>query len=32
VTSWPAAMSSGMMNEPEWPVPPVTKTCISAPC
>src|SRR5882724_8417286 len=26
VTSCPAAMSSGMMYEPEWPVPPVTKT------
>ena len=26
VTSCPAAMSSGMMCEPEWPVPPVTKT------
>jgi hypothetical protein len=28
VTSWPAAMSSGMMYEPIWPVPPVTKTCM----
>ena len=26
VTSCPAAMSSGMMHEPEWPVPPVMKT------
>ena len=26
VTSCPAAMSSGMMYEPAWPVPPVTKT------
>ena len=26
VTSCPAAMSSGMMYEPVWPVPPVTKT------
>jgi hypothetical protein len=26
VTSCPAAMSSGMMYEPKWPVPPVTKT------
>src|SRR3954471_12704883 len=26
VTSCPAATSSGMMDEPEWPVPPVTKT------
>src|ERR1700712_3206447 len=26
VTSCPAATSSGMMYEPEWPVPPVTKT------
>src|SRR3954454_5396123 len=25
VTSCPEAMSSGMMYEPEWPVPPVTK-------
>src|SRR5882757_3453638 len=25
-TSCPAAMSSGMMCEPEWPVPPVTNT------
>jgi len=28
VTSWPAAMSSGMTYEPIWPVPPVTKTCM----
>jgi hypothetical protein len=26
VTSCPAATSSGTMYEPEWPVPPVTKT------
>src|SRR6202021_2429141 len=26
MTSCPAARSSGMMYEPEWPVPPVTKT------
>src|ERR1700683_1338224 len=26
VTSWPAAMRSGTMHEPIWPVPPVTKT------
>src|SRR4051812_27286540 len=26
VTSCPAAISSGTMYEPEWPVPPVTKT------
>src|ERR1019366_9801633 len=26
VTSCPAATSSGMMYEPIWPVPPVTKT------
>ncbi len=26
VTSCPAATSSGMMYEPAWPVPPVTKT------
>ena len=29
VTSCPAAMSSGMMYEPEWPVPPAMKTRIS---
>src|ERR1700733_1007728 len=31
VTSCPAAMSSGMMYEPEWPVPPVTKTRMYCP-
>jgi hypothetical protein len=28
VTSCPAAMSSPTMYEPQWPVPPVTKTRI----
>ena len=33
MTLCPVAMSSGMMYEPEWPVPPVTKTrTLLAPC
>src|SRR5580692_4772835 len=28
VTSWPAAISSGMTYEPAWPEGPVTKTCM----
>src|SRR6266702_6566876 len=29
VTSWPAAISSGMTYEPAWPEGPVTKTCMA---
>src|SRR5690554_4056148 len=28
VTSWPAAIRLGIIYEPMWPVPPVTKTCM----